>query len=342
MGSVEIFCEQFKDAVLLVNEKKQVVFCNRAAEELFQMPAEKMKGLSFVEVTQSLEMEAQVNKVLSSRAPAIKEVHLARHDEKYLLCEFIPFSSEGMFSAACMFQDYTRFYKMEHVRRDFAANVSHELKTPVAAVQSLAETLLRGAKDDPLVRDKFITSLYHETQRLSRILQDLLDLLRFESDEFHLEKKYFSLKDLCEDVLGKFEEELLRKHIQYALQMEEGLRDVFADASAVEHVLRNLIDNAVKYTPDSGRIIVCAQAETGDKKSIVVYVRDTGMGIPSVNLPRIFERFYRVDKARSRELGGTGLGLSIVKHLVEAHGGRVWAESQLNRGTTFYFSLPAE
>ncbi len=334
------FLAALKDAVILLNEKKLVVFCNHAAAELFQKHAEKMAGLSFLEATQSLELERFLENALSSRKTMVKEIFMARHEEKVLLCQMIPSFSSGGSKIACILQDFTKFYRLETIRRDFAANISHELKTPVAAIRSVAETLLRGAKDDASVRDKFIVSLHHEAERLSRVLQDLLDLLRFESGEFHLQKKELSLRTLCEDALQKFHDEIAQKNVAADINIEEGVPLVLADASAVEHVLRNLIDNAVKYTPEGGHIIVGARTETSGKKSMVVFVRDTGIGIPSVDLQRIFERFYRVDKARSRELGGTGLGLSIVKHLVEAHGGRVWAESQLNRGSSFYFSLP--
>lgn len=340
MQNLNRFFEQLKDAVFLLDEKKHITFCNQAAAELFQKTSEKMKGLSFLEATQSLELDAMAQYAFSSLSAVSKEVHLARHEEKVLMCQLIPFSAEGALSAACVLQDYTRFYRMEKARRDFAANVSHELKTPVAAVRSLAETLLRGAKDDEAVRDKFIVSLHQETERLSLILQDLLDLLRIESGEFHLQKKKVSLKDVCADVFRKFTEEILRKNIQAEIHINDNDAAVFADANAVEHILHNLVENAVKYTQEGGRITVEASAD-GEKNEVRVSVRDTGIGIPSVDLQRIFERFYRVDKARSRELGGTGLGLSIVKHLVEAHGGRVWAESQLNRGSTFYFTLPS-
>lgn len=325
--------------MLAVSGKKQIVFCNAPAAELFQAAEEKMTGRSFLEVTQSLEMERFLDEVLLTQKPCLREIRLARTEEQFLLCQMLPVSHEGD-GVVCIFQNVTRFFQLERVRRDFAANVSHELKTPVAAMKSLAETLLRGAKDDADVRDKFIASLHHEAERLSSILQDLLDLLRLESGEFHLQKKSLSLRAVCGDVMLAFKEELAQKNLQMEIQMTDALPEIFADESGVKHILDNLVDNAVKYTPEGGKIVLRVQVKPENEKEVIISVQDTGAGIPSMDLPRIFERFYRVDKARSRELGGTGLGLSIVKHLVEAHGGRVWAESHLNRGSTFYFTLP--
>jgi len=229
--------------------------------------------------------------------------------------------------------------RVERVRKDFVINVSHELRTPLASIQGYAETLMDGALHDPEHNMRFLGIIRHNAERLARITQDLLTLSRVEQ-----KRQKFDFEPCRADGLLKQAIELMRPMAQkreIRLEFEPGPADacVWCDSEAVSQILSNLLDNALKYTPAGGRITVGARPQG---RFVELCVRDTGIGIPSEELPRLFERFYRVDKARSRELGGTGLGLSIVKHLVAAHNGSTRVESRLGEGSTFFFTLPAD
>jgi two-component system, OmpR family, phosphate regulon sensor histidine kinase PhoR len=226
---------------------------------------------------------------------------------------------------------------LERVRQDFVANVSHEFKTPLTAIQGFAETLLAGALDDPKNNRRFLEIIREHAARLARVTDDLLKLARIEAGKLELEFFPVGLQDLIE---GCTETTLLkasRKNISFNVELSAGLPSIRGDASLLHDVLQNLLDNAIQYTPSGGHVRV--EASAGAHEATVT-VSDSGIGIPLADQERIFERFYRVDAARSREAGGTGLGLSIAKHIVEAHGGRLWVESAIGRGSKFSFSIP--
>jgi two-component system phosphate regulon sensor histidine kinase PhoR len=217
------------------------------------------------------------------------------------------------------------------------ANVSHELRTPLTTIKGYAETLLDGAlKEDQAFQ--FVQVIKRHTDRLTKIVEDLLMLSRIETKEFQLKMEIISVRDFIDDIIDFVKEPAERKKISLSRNEIPSSLTIPADHSYLEQILINLLDNAIKYTPEGGRVIVSAVEK--DSKDIQFSVEDDGIGIPKEDLSRIFERFYRVDKGRSKELGGTGLGLSIVKHLVQAHGGRVWVESQMGKGSVFYFTLP--
>ena len=235
--------------------------------------------------------------------------------------------------------EHSELEKLERVRKDFVINVSHELRTPLASIQGYTETLIDGALNDPDHNMRFLSIIRHNAERLARLTEDLLTLSRIEQKRKKFEFEPRVVNGLIHDAF-----EMLRpiaEKNQIRLREEPAPEDavVWCDSEAVSQVLSNLLDNAIKYTPAGGEITVGAQ-EAGPM--VEFFVRDTGFGIPEEDLPRLFERFYRVDKARSRELGGTGLGLSIVKHLVAAHNGTTRVESKVQQGSTFYFTLPVE
>jgi two-component system phosphate regulon sensor histidine kinase PhoR len=226
------------------------------------------------------------------------------------------------------------------MRRDFVANVSHELRTPVTSIRSAAETLIDGAATDPAASQSFISIIDRNAQRLQQLVEDLLDLSRIEQRGFRLSLEPLELRPIFSQVLGLFRERAGRKQIALEERLPSEIPRVRADRRALEHVLTNLIDNAVKYCGSGAQVWVSVTRGTD---SVTVSVGDNGPGIDERHLPRVFERFYRVDAGRSREVGGTGLGLSIVKHLIEAMGGTVAVESKLGQGTTFSFTLkPSE
>lgn len=229
--------------------------------------------------------------------------------------------------------------KVERIRKDFVINVSHELRTPLASIQGYAETLMDGALDDPAYNMRFLRIIRHNAERLARLTEDLLTLSRIEQKRQKFEFDNQRVNDLIRDAVDLIRPIAEKNRIRIVEENAPADAHVWCDSEAISQVMSNLLDNAVKYTPSGGRITVGAR-ETG--RFFELYVRDTGSGIPAEDLPRLFERFYRVDKARSRELGGTGLGLAIVKHLVAAHNGTVRVESRINEGSTFFFTLPMD
>ncbi len=236
-----------------------------------------------------------------------------------------------------LLEDVTAVRRLETIRRDFVANVSHELRTPVSIIRANAETLLAGAIDDPKMGPKLIDGLHRNSERLARILTDLLDLSRLEAGHYRIEASTVALAAATREAVQTINGAIAAKRLGIAIEIPAELA-VSADVSALEHVLVNLIDNAVKYTPAGGHVRVSARRE-GDR--VRIEIRDDGPGISERNRERVFERFYRVDPGRSRDIGGTGLGLSIVKHLVESMGGQVGVEANEPQGSTFWFDLPA-
>ena len=231
--------------------------------------------------------------------------------------------------------------KLEQVRKDFVINVSHELRTPLASIQGYTETLIDGALDDPNCNVKFLTIIRQNAERLGRLIQDILTLSRIELKTQRFQFAAYPVEALLRDVLDSMDPMLAKKGIRVHFEPPPAETEAYCDSEAVHQILSNLMDNAIKYTPEGGVIWLGANPTVDNPRTVRFYLRDTGSGIPAADLPRLFERFYRVDKARSRELGGTGLGLAIVKHLVRAQSGDVSVESELNQGSTFSFTLPA-
>jgi two-component system phosphate regulon sensor histidine kinase PhoR len=236
-------------------------------------------------------------------------------------------------------REHAELEKVERVRKDFVINVSHELRTPLASIQGYTETLLDGAIDDPDHNLRFLRIIRHNSERLARITEDLLTLSRIEQKRQKFEFDSNPVQALLTDAIDLMRPIAEKNQIQLGLEPVPGDPVTWCDSEAVSQILSNLLDNAIKYTHAGGRITVGAVLSD---EFVEVFVRDTGIGIPPEDLPRLFERFYRVDKARSRELGGTGLGLSIVKHLVAAQNGATRVESRVNEGSTFFFTLPLD
>jgi two-component system phosphate regulon sensor histidine kinase PhoR len=227
--------------------------------------------------------------------------------------------------------------KLENFRREFVADVSHELKTPIFAAQGFVHTLLDGAVNDKTVRTKFLKKAAKSLDGLDALVQDLLTLSQIETGDIKMHFENFDLYRLCEDVLDQLEEKAEKKKIKLILNNDHHKIMVYADKQRISQVITNFVSNAINYTPENGDVTI--DFEIG-KKNVTTFVSDTGEGIPAAHLDRIFERFYRVDKSRSREKGGTGLGLAIVKHILEGHHSRPEVSSELGKGSTFSFKLP--
>jgi two-component system phosphate regulon sensor histidine kinase PhoR len=233
-------------------------------------------------------------------------------------------------------EDVTDLRRLETVRRDFVANVSHELRTPVSVIRANAETLQAGAKDDPAFAGKLIDGLHRNAERLARIIADLLDLSRLEAGQYRIERAPVEVLPAAQQAVAALERNAAAKQVSLQIEVAPELR-VTGDAKALDQILVNLIDNAIKYTPASGHVWVRARPLDG---TVRIIVADDGPGIAPHHRERIFERFYRIDPGRSREVGGTGLGLSIVKHLVESMDGHVGVDGHEPSGTVFWIELP--
>jgi two-component system phosphate regulon sensor histidine kinase PhoR len=260
-----------------------------------------------------------------------RRVHVTSTDEIGVLATGINDMAEKLGN------DIEQLRKLERVRSEFLANVSHELRTPIFSIQGFLETLLDGAVDDPQVNREFLEKAHNHATRLNALLSDLIEISRIESGEMKMSSRYFPLREFLDQIVGEMQPQAARKSLSLSFEPTIPIDDkVFGDRERLKQAMINLIDNAIKYTEPGGSITVRASRE-GARAAI--QVQDTGCGIPKEHHGRIFERFYRVDRARSREVGGTGLGLAIVKHIVEAHGGTVRVESEVGRGSSFTFSL---
>jgi two-component system phosphate regulon sensor histidine kinase PhoR len=232
--------------------------------------------------------------------------------------------------------------EMEAFRREFLGDVSHELKTPIFAIEGFVETLLDGALEDPKVNKKFLQKTRKHAERLSHLVSDILIISQIESGDLGMNDEHFSIHELVMDVLDSLAYKFTKKGRDISYKVLANGHEhtlVEADKQRIDQVVRNLIDNAVKYGDSKGVVTISIERSTEEEGKLIVKVNDNGPGIDKQHIPRLFERFYRVDKSRSREKGGTGLGLAICKHLIEAHGERIWVETEPGKGATFMFTL---
>lgn len=326
--------EGMQEGVLLLDSKRRITILNPALREMLLLPADAV-GKPLLDVVRNAELRDLFAAAARDDEPTVQEVDIGNIKPRRLLARIARMPGAAR-QVVAVFVDVTEVRRLESMRRDFVANVSHELRTPVTAIRSAAETLVDGAVKDPQAADAFVGIIDRNAQRLQSLVEDLLDLSRIEARGFRLSFEAIELKPIFSQVVGLFRERASKKNVAIEERVVGELPRVRADRRALEHVLTNLIDNAVKYC-GTGTYVRLSVAVSTD--AVTVSVADNGPGIDERHLPRVFERFYRVDAGRSREVGGTGLGLSIVKHLVEAMGGSVSVESKLGSGTTFSFTL---
>jgi len=331
--------ESLMEGVIAVDDEGKILVANAAASLLLGVPGPALAGRSVFETVRHDGMQALVRRVLESGHRTTQEVTLFAPRERLLRVHASPCARGGEAGprVVLVIQDMTEHGRYEQLRKEFVANVSHELKSPLTAIRSLTETLLEGGLDDPTHNRRFVHSIDEEAARLTRLIEDLLQLSQIESQAVPLRPAPVELARLAEEVIASLQAVIVPRRLTVRQEISPELL-VSADPDRLRQVFLNLLENAVKYNRQDGSITLSAET---DVRGVIISIADTGIGIPQVDLPRIFERFYRVDKARSRELGGTGLGLSIVKHIIEAHGGRIWVDSHLNQSSTFYFTLPS-
>jgi two-component system phosphate regulon sensor histidine kinase PhoR len=338
-AEMQALIDAMSEGVLAVDAQGRVRRANPAARRMFSLGADP-RGIGPEEVARRPQFLEMVRHVLQGSAVPATELAV---DGRSLLASAQPLPPGG---AVMVFLDVSQLRRLEDVRRDFVANASHELKTPLTAIRGYSETLL-DPELPPELRSRFAGTVKDNAERLQRIVDDLLDLSRLESGGWRVQPEIVSVADLAREAWGGFRDAAARKQARLAVSVPPDAEFVHADPAALRQILSNLFSNALRYVPEGGEITVRAHAAAPQPTSVdapgwvTVEVSDDGAGIPSAHLPRIFERFYRADAARSREEGGTGLGLAIVKHMVEGHGGTVGAESRPGRGTTIRFTLPA-
>ena len=327
--------EGMQEGVLVLDGNDRVVMMNQALRAMLLLGADS-RGKPPIEVVRHAELEELIERAKAEKTIAPSEIDLPGIKPRRLLVHASALAGEGGgLLAVCV--DVTDLRRLESLRRDFVANVSHELRTPVTAVLSAAETLTTSALSDKNAAIRFVGIINRNALRLQSLIDDLLELSRLESNQFRLKDEQVDLPSVVGIVLGLFREKAEQKGVKLAARIPKAFPTQRTDQRAVEQVLSNLVDNAIKYCPSGSSVTVSAAEEPGEIRLSVV---DTGLGIDPKHLPRLFERFYRVDAGRSRDAGGTGLGLSIVKHLAEAMGGRVEVESTVGKGSTFSCWLP--
>ncbi len=325
------------EGVIAVDKDTRVLSLNPTAENIFNIAPHNALGRIFLEVFPNNNIAEVIAQVLKNGEFISKELDLIWPVQKIFQVNASPIVESGAVNGCLLvIHDITEIRRLETMRRDFVANVSHELKTPLTSIKGFVETLLEGAMEDKENSVNFLKIINNHADRLNTLINDLFDLSHIESKEVALNKERFILADFVNEVILGFRSQAKKKEVELSSDLDPGL-EISADKSKIEQVLTNLINNAIKYNKEKGFVRIYSEA-LADKIKIVV--EDSGSGIPSKDIPRIFERFYRVDKARSRELGGTGLGLSIVKHIIELHSGSVGVQSTEGLGSKFWFTIP--
>jgi len=355
-GLLEAVVNELQIGVLVISDKKKLLYANPFFEKTFSVEG-KPNGKNLSDVIKDKAVIEVIEKMLSSKGKQPQEITIQGRGSQILEARLVPFLiSDFGFRISDLkiahhtspishpqkvligfFHDVTEEKRVEAIKRDFVANVSHELRTPLASIKGYAETLLDGALEDKATLKNFLTIIDRHANRMTALIEDLLTLSMLESHQMPMSFESLDIKGLINSVIQGFEKQAKDKDIELIMNIGIEIPKITADKDRLEQVIVNLVDNAVKYT-NKGTVRVLAEKSDD---MLQVNVEDTGIGIPEKDIPRIFERFYRVDKGRSRELGGTGLGLAIVKHIIQGHNGKIWVKSQPGKGTTFSFTIPS-
>ncbi len=326
------------DGVLITDEAGLVRWLNPAAARLLAVDAVESDGRPFAAVVRHHRIIELMDACRAQQTEQRAAIEIGQ--EQFLQVTITPFQEGDLQSTLTILQDLTQVRHLQTVRRDFISNLSHELRTPLASLRAVIETLQGGALDDPPAAHRFLNRAAGEIDVLTQMVEELLELSRIESGQAPFRMAATTVPDLLLAPLDRLLPQAQRKGVALTLAIKPGLPLVLADQNRVQRVVTNLVHNAIKFTPEDGRIKVSAYVKKKRPYEVVIAVKDTGCGIPPQDLPRIFERFYKSDRARTRDGSGTGLGLAISRHIVQAHNGRIWVKSRAGKGSTFFFTLP--
>ncbi|MEN6520298.1 MAG: ATP-binding protein [Armatimonadota bacterium] len=334
---METVFEKTDNGLIVLGKSGHIDVINPAAADMLEIDRACAAGRTIIEATLNHEFAELIERVIRTNNPVTMEIQIAVQTVRTARI-YATSLGEGDHSdgVVIVMHDVTAARRVDEMRRDFVANVSHELRTPLASIRAMAETVALRGREKPEIAKEFSENIVKEIDRLVRLSDDLLEITKTEAGQRLPMEEEFSIREVAEDATAKIHPFAERKGVSLMIDADPGI-SLHADKDAIWQVLVNLVDNAVTYTSSGGKVTVSAVEQDG---FVTVSVDDTGAGIPAADIPRIFERFYRVDKARSRASGGTGLGLSIVKHLVESHGGKVSVKSELGKGSVFTFTIP--
>jgi two-component system phosphate regulon sensor histidine kinase PhoR len=360
-NKMEAILRNMSDGLILTDTKGRIILSNSAVRNLFGIESD-IGGKTLMEAFRKAELLEIIDNVIENKEGVSREIEVSYPKELYLMVTAAPYTVQKEISGVVLtFHDITRLRRLEEVRKDFVANVSHEIKTPITAIKGYAETLLDGALDDRENAQRFLETIKNHSERLNTLVNDLLTLSRIELGDIKIEKTNVDLNEVVDAVFGTLKDKARGKGLYLKKQISPELKEIKADRNRLIQILLNLVDNGIKFTEEGGITIKVqsskfkvqsppyppftkgGQGEISDSSLgdfVEILVEDTGIGIPKKHLTRLGERFYRVDRARSRELGGTGLGLAIVKHLIKAHGWEMRIESTEGVGTALHIISP--
>jgi len=333
----KVLFDSMQEGLLLLDRNQKIYLANRAFINLLDLKSE-LRGKTMVEALRLHELDDLLQRVEAGHPVSDYEFKLPNLNERWLQINAaaITNASGEREGTILVFHDLSRLKQLERQREEFVANVSHELRTPLSLIKGYVETLLDGARDNPEVADRFLKIIERNANRLDLLIQDLLTISALESGRLKLELQPVNLQSLVDKVFNHLQSKADNKNVQLVNELPEFMAN--GDANRLDQVFTNLVDNAIKYGRVDGVVVVGGRKL--DEGKLEISVEDDGPGIPPDALDRVFERFFRVDKARSRDQGGTGLGLSIVKHIVQSHGGKVGVSSELGQGSRFFLTLP--
>ncbi|MFA5089440.1 MAG: ATP-binding protein [Candidatus Omnitrophota bacterium] len=337
-AKLDLVLSSMFEGVIVTDDKEKIILMNPSLRKMFLVDTNP-EGKKPLEVIRNTAVQDIVDRIIQGRQSlATEEITISVPEAKILKVNGVPIVRNDKFEGAILvFHDITELRRLEQIRQDFVANVSHELRTPISSIKGYAETLLEGALEDKDNVKEFISIIYQDSDRLANLINDLLDLSKIESGKMKMNFVPLDPVSAIKRAVTVIENQAKAKSIALKLDLPLDLPRIKADETRFTQVMINLLDNAIKYSSEGGSATISVKVVNN---ALQIDISDTGIGISEKDLPRIFERFYRVDKARSRELGGTGLGLSIVKHIVSAHGSQVWVKSKLGLGSTFSFTIP--
>ncbi len=324
------------DGVIAVDMNGRILHANPAAFKIFKIKEQEIEGKHFNEITETFDLDFKLKNLNFDEEDKINIINIK---DSIIKVSIVPFKNERyeIAGAIIVLQDVTEQEKLDRMRKEFVANVSHELRTPLTTIKSYAETLQNGAIDDRDMAVNFIRVIESESDRMTRLVRDLLMLSKLDYDKEEFNMKEMDVLKLVSDCIYKMDISVKQKDQTITLESSHEIPPIIGDKDRIEQVVINIISNSIKYTPEKGKITVKLLK---DEEYIYIKIGDNGMGIPKEDASRLFERFYRVDKARTRVLGGTGLGLSIAKQIVEAHKGSITLESDYGKGTEVTIKLP--